>query len=733
MEHTRHDTHRPILSVVIPTFRLRGRIEAALRHLEAQTLAPNDYEVIHVDDGSDDGTIDILKSWRPALDHSVLLNPCNRGRSSTRNRGWRQARGEVIVFLDGDMIAHPRLLEIYRNRFARGNVDVVSGRRWCLDLSEKSDVPGTVRNALDPASSENADCGRATDFAVLRNNSSLGPLPNQADLEAQLDEVCARYPESLTRALAFITSNVAVRRDLLCSSQGFVPLLVRGEDTDLGLQLALRGARFAYDSEAEAIHLFSNWTGTSENHQDALAALVTRHPFKAVILWWCWARRHGSGPFARLSDIARAELTGELIDLDIVTFAQSCGIRLPADFSLSRDQLLSYWREISDVPQQQLERWLDGGLARGLIHSRRPNSEMVFDFALTHSWLDDHSEWRQYRFRNSFLSRHLTQRQRGEAAAPPLSLRWDVRYTMEVPRELIECGPTAINLAVPVLTRCQTDVSFGECHPPDLLSYEQNGAIVGYPLRTTGQAVTRLSYSFSCRVMEFDPALPKARVKDEPSLWLRPVSLHNGPGLSRLLRQILVSHKDESASSKARKIYEWMLDNTEYRANALAGLSIVRCGFGHCIQLARLFVALCRLAGIPTRECCGLIIESHRAGAPQFQGESCGCYSPFAHTWAEFYCPEQGWLPVEFLPVGHGRRAVSPWNFPDITDREQLCSEQLLFDLYYFGGLDPFRICTTRAAMMLPQLVRLQAGIWEPVKDSALAVRHRIDAQGRPV
>lgn len=108
--------------------------------------------------------------------------------------------------------------------------------------------------------------------------SSFGPSPGQTDLEAQLDEICTSYPDSITRALAFITCNVAVRRQILDVSQGFVPLLVRGEDTDLGLQLALRGARFAYESEAEAIHLFSGWTSTPENDQDAFEAPESRRP-----------------------------------------------------------------------------------------------------------------------------------------------------------------------------------------------------------------------------------------------------------------------------------------------------------------------------------------------------------------------------------------------------------------------------------------------------------------------
>ncbi len=160
MGHTCNDTHRPLLSVVIPAFRLLGRSEAALRHLESQTLDSDDYKVIHLDDGPDDGTVDVFNSLRPGLDRRVVQNHCNHGHASTRTSGWRHIRGEVIGFLDGDMIAHPRLLELPWDRFARDNVDVVSGRRWCLNLNRtrlprrfpRSAQSGTVAlAALKPA------------------------------------------------------------------------------------------------------------------------------------------------------------------------------------------------------------------------------------------------------------------------------------------------------------------------------------------------------------------------------------------------------------------------------------------------------------------------------------------------------------------------------------------------------------------------------------------------------
>src|SRR4029077_20584936 len=172
------------------------------------------------------------------------------------------------------------------------------------------------------------------DFETLRTKSILGPLPGQTELEAQLEEVCADYPGSLTRALAFITSNVAVRRELLYATQGFRTLLSRGEDTDLGIRLAQRGARFAYAARAEAIHPFYKMGSPDENWH-AFNTLITRYPFKAVALWWRWAQKPGAKSFGRLADIARAETDGELADLDFDVLGQETGFPLPVDFSVT--------------------------------------------------------------------------------------------------------------------------------------------------------------------------------------------------------------------------------------------------------------------------------------------------------------------------------------------------------------------------------------------------------------
>jgi glycosyltransferase involved in cell wall biosynthesis len=87
----------PKVSVIIPTFErgwcLREAVDSAL----AQEFA--NFELIVVDDGSTDGTAELLEAYRPKV---RLLRQENRGVSAARNRGIAAARGELIAFLDSD-------------------------------------------------------------------------------------------------------------------------------------------------------------------------------------------------------------------------------------------------------------------------------------------------------------------------------------------------------------------------------------------------------------------------------------------------------------------------------------------------------------------------------------------------------------------------------------------------------------------------------------------------------
>lgn len=99
----------PFFSIIIPTYNRRGLLQQALDSVWAQTFT--DYEVIVVDDGSTDGTVDYLRSMSERIQ---LLIQANRGAGIARNAGAVAAKGGYLAFLDSDDLWFPWTLDIYQ-------------------------------------------------------------------------------------------------------------------------------------------------------------------------------------------------------------------------------------------------------------------------------------------------------------------------------------------------------------------------------------------------------------------------------------------------------------------------------------------------------------------------------------------------------------------------------------------------------------------------------------------
>ena len=121
-------------TIIIPTYNGRETLRKTLEGIFNQNFPGSDYEVIVIDDGSTDGTEELFSEWRLALEaqRSGLLRyvrlPENRGRASARNAGIREARAEIIIFLDNDNLPcehlvreHVKTHAIHRNIVAVGN------------------------------------------------------------------------------------------------------------------------------------------------------------------------------------------------------------------------------------------------------------------------------------------------------------------------------------------------------------------------------------------------------------------------------------------------------------------------------------------------------------------------------------------------------------------------------------------------------------------------------------
>ena len=103
----------PRVSVVVPVYNGDDLIAGCLASLDAQTLAPGEYEVIVVDDGSGDGTREVAEGFaeRARAPMRVIAQARNKGPAAARNAGIAAARAPVIAFTDADCEVDPDWLE----------------------------------------------------------------------------------------------------------------------------------------------------------------------------------------------------------------------------------------------------------------------------------------------------------------------------------------------------------------------------------------------------------------------------------------------------------------------------------------------------------------------------------------------------------------------------------------------------------------------------------------------
>jgi len=103
------------VSVVIPTYNRRPILEKCLLALEQQQACPliDRYEVVVVDDGSTDGTPDWLRQNATRFPHVRLIEQSHGGPAEGRNRGVDHAQGDVIVFIDSDLVVTDSFLSCH--------------------------------------------------------------------------------------------------------------------------------------------------------------------------------------------------------------------------------------------------------------------------------------------------------------------------------------------------------------------------------------------------------------------------------------------------------------------------------------------------------------------------------------------------------------------------------------------------------------------------------------------
>lgn len=113
----------PEISLIIPVYNVEKYLRKALESVENQTF--KDLEVIVINDGSKDNSIEIIKEFADRNENFIIVDQENRGLSEARNKGISISRGNYIAFMDSDDYIEENFLEILYENAIRHDADIV--------------------------------------------------------------------------------------------------------------------------------------------------------------------------------------------------------------------------------------------------------------------------------------------------------------------------------------------------------------------------------------------------------------------------------------------------------------------------------------------------------------------------------------------------------------------------------------------------------------------------------
>jgi|GEM_PF-1345749 len=140
-----------LFSIIIPCYNIEEDLPNAIESVMAQVN--KNYEVILVNDGSTDGTYEVMQRYEGEKNFKLVNVLTNKGLSATRNTALKYTKGDFVLFLDGDDTYHPDLLkDIEAFLLEYSDLDIISfgyGRFNDHKLIKRFSHPGLNRKVMD--------------------------------------------------------------------------------------------------------------------------------------------------------------------------------------------------------------------------------------------------------------------------------------------------------------------------------------------------------------------------------------------------------------------------------------------------------------------------------------------------------------------------------------------------------------------------------------------------------
>lgn len=90
------------ISIIVAAFNVEEYIDRCLESLTNQDLDSDEYEIIIVNDGSTDSTLEKLNDWKSKFENIIVISQKNKGQSAARNTALKQATGDYVFYVDAD-------------------------------------------------------------------------------------------------------------------------------------------------------------------------------------------------------------------------------------------------------------------------------------------------------------------------------------------------------------------------------------------------------------------------------------------------------------------------------------------------------------------------------------------------------------------------------------------------------------------------------------------------------
>lgn len=277
-------------SLIIPTYNKSARLKFMLKSL-LLLEDRNSFEVIIVNDGSTDSTELLLKQFLPEADKEDLnikiIKIENSGRSVARNRGASEAKGELLVFSDDDIILSPGFIKAHEQAHQKGSHNVVRGIIYDLPY---------LKFFKDPETGELFDSSMKSTRGLqqyLLGDDCIEPglkkIRSQARLikfEKDIHQLYSITPEDHPlRWVGCTGGNISVGKKDFFHAGGFDSKLGKAwgcEDLEFGYRIKKSAGNIVMADNAENFHISHFRVNAGSEHEQAMAYFFARHKDQSI-------------------------------------------------------------------------------------------------------------------------------------------------------------------------------------------------------------------------------------------------------------------------------------------------------------------------------------------------------------------------------------------------------------------------------------------------------------------